>query len=301
MKRKRIRAIISAVLACCTVAAAGTTVWADDDELTPPKDGFYEIYESQCELHDYRSFRAAVDFDVFASPIDQRSVRRVGVGEVISTNVSYTAPDGVIWSYAYSETGLGGWFRMENVSLVYDSIAFTDEHRNELTPYAGQLDNFTPVEYLYLWTYPGSGEAENVCHAGDEWFTNGDVQNLGERAAYVYRDGSGSEWVYIDFLPSGWVYVPNPEADLRSNIPAVNVVNVNNNTNNDEELGDTVFEDVEAGASVAAVPANVSANVSAVGVSAADISACALPLGLSAVLAAGIMAAKKIRKGRANE
>lgn len=290
MKRKRIRAIISAVLAGCTVAAAGTAVWADDDELTPPRDGFYEIYESQCELHDYRSFRAAVDFDVFASPIDQRSIRRVGVGEVISTNVSYTAPDGVIWSYAYSETGQGGWFRMENVSLVYDSIAFTEEHQSELTPYAGQLDNFSPVEYLFLWTYPGSGEAENVCRAGDEWFTNGDVQNLGERAAYVYRDGSGSEWVYLDFLPSGWVYVPNPEADLRSGVPAANV---NNNTNNDEELGDTVFEDVEAGASVAAV----SANVSAVGVS-ADY---ALPLGLSAVLAAGLMSAKKIRKERTNE
>ncbi len=292
MKRKRILTVISAILACCTVAAAGTTVWADDDDvLTPPQDSFYELYESQCELHDYRSFRAAVDFDVFASPIDQRSVRRVGVGEVISTNVSYTAPDGVIWSYAYSETGIGGWFRMENVSLVYDSIAFTEEHQNELTPYAGQLDGFSPTAYLYLWTYPGSGEAENICRAGDEWFTNGDVQNLGERAAYVYRDAGGSEWVYLDFLPSGWVYVPNPEADLRSGVPAVNV---NNNTNNDEELGDTLFEDVEAGAAI-------------VGVSAADVSASSsandytLPLGLSAVLAAGITAAKKIKKERTNE
>ncbi|MDE6594075.1 MAG: hypothetical protein K2K57_13565 [Oscillospiraceae bacterium] len=290
MKRKRIKAIISAVLACCTVAAAGTVVWADDDVLTPPQDGFYELYESQCELHDYRRFRAAVDFDVFASPIDQTSVRRVSTGEVISTNVSYVAPDGAVWGYAYSETGLGGWFRMENVTLVYDSIAFTEEHQNELTPYAGQLDSFSPKEYLYLWTYPGSGEAENICRAGDEWFTNGDVQNLGERAAYVYRDGSGSEWVYLDFLPSGWVYVPNPEADLRSGVPAANV---NNNTNNDEELGDTIFEDIEAGASTVEVSANNR--------SAADVSAHALPLGLSAVLAAGLMAAKKIKKERTDE
>ena len=290
MKRKRILTVVSAVLACCTVAAAGTAVWADDDVLTPPQDGFYDIYESQCELHDYRSFRAAVDFDVFASPIDQRSVRRVSVGEVISTNVSYPAPDGVIWGYAYSETGLGGWFRMDNVTLVYDSIAFTEEHQNELTPYAGQLDGFSPKEYLYLWTYPGSGEAENICRAGDEWFINGDVQNLGERASYVYRDGSGSEWVYLEFLPGGWVYVPNPEADLRTGIPNTNV---NNNTNNDEELGDTIFEDVEAGASIVSVSSDNQA---------ADVSAdYALPFGLSAVLAAGIMAARKIKKARTDE
>lgn len=285
MKNKRtLKALtaLSAALICCTFAASGAKVGAEDEDvLTAPRNGFYEAYESECELHDYRSFTAVTEFDVYASPLDLQSVRRVGIGEIISTNVSYTSPDGVIWGYAYSTTSPEGWFRMENVQIIYDSISFAEEHKNELTPYAGQLDGFTPKEYLYLWTYPGSGEAENICRAGDEWFTNGDVQNLGERAAYTYKDASGSEWVYLEFLPGGWVYVPNPELDLRVNNPV--------QPNDPDDLGDTLFEDIEAGAPVTAVPTTKAASAA---------SACNDPFALSlaaAALSAGIAALSKKR------
>ncbi|MCM1577724.1 MAG: hypothetical protein NC078_02840 [Ruminococcus sp.] len=277
MKKKILR-MLSAVMALGVVFAAGVTASADDDELTAPQDAFYEAYGSECELHDYRDFTALTDFDVYASPFDLSAVRRVNAGEKISTNVSYVDGSGVIWGYLYSETGLGGWFRMENVSLVYDNIAFAEEHQSELTPYAGQLDGFEAKEYLYLWTYPYSGETETVCVKGDEWFTNGDTANLGERAAYVYRDPAGNDWVYLDFLPSGWVYVTNPELDLRTN----SAPSVSNNT--DEELGDTIFEDVQAGAAAAQADDNT----------AHTAGNAILPIVLSALTAAGIMGARKV-------
>lgn len=245
MKKKRISKVLrvlSAALICFTVAVSGVSAGAEDDLLNAPQNSFYEAYESECELHDFRSFTAVNDFEVYVSPVDMQSVRRVGRGEVVSTNVSYVSPDGVIWGYAYSETSPEGWFRMENVQIIYDSISFTEEHINELVPYSGQLDGFTPNQYLYFWKYPHSGEIETVCQKGDDWFESGDVLNLGERALYVYKDGSGSEWVYIDFLPGGWVYAANPETDLR--------LNSNQQNQGEEGEGDTLYEDVEAGANV---------------------------------------------------
>lgn len=250
MKMKRSIKAIAAVIACLGAMSAAVSVSAvsdpADDVLTGPQNAFYEINSSQCELHDFRSFTAVTDFDVYTSPVDLTPVRRVARGETLSTNVSFAAADGTVWGYAYSDNAAEGWFRLDNVQVVYDNIAFTQEHQNEFMPYAGQLNGFTPKEYMYFWTYPGSGQAENICVKGDEWFSTGGLENLGERALYTYRDTAGSEWVYIDFLPGGWVYVPNPEQNLSG---------VTNPVPNPGDNGeDIIYDDIEAGAMMSAAP-----------------------------------------------
>ena len=286
MKMKRNLKTVLAFIACCgaiSMTSANAAAIADpaDDTVTAPQNVFYEMNESQCELHDYRSFTAVSDFDVYTSPVDLTPVRRVSRGEILSTNVSYTAADGSVWGYAYSDTVVEGWFRLDNVQVVYDSIAFTQEHHNELNPYAGQLDGFSPKQFLFFWTYPGSGQAENICQAGDEWFATGGVENLGERALYTYRDAAGSEWVYIDFLPGGWVYVPDPERNLSGvTVPATPAF-----TDPGDDGEDILYEDIEAGANINDIP------------SVSDTGKFALlPIVIAAALSGGVIAAGRKRQ-----
>lgn len=286
MKTKRTLKLMSAAIACCgaiTLSGVTTLAAADpaDDVVNAPQNAFYETNSSSCELHDFRSFTAVTDFDVYNSPVDLTPVRHVSSGETLSTNVSYAAADGSVWGYAYSDTAAEGWFRLDAVQVVYDSIAFTQEHQNELAPYSGQLDGFSAKEYLYFWTYPGSGQAENICVKGDEWFASGSTENLGERALYVYKDAAGSEWVYIDFLPGGWVYVPNPE----QNLSGVTAPAVTTPTDPGDNGDDILYDDIEAGAMVSAVP-----DVSGTG------RLSLIPVIVAAALSGAVIAADRKRK-----
>ena len=208
--------LITGIMVSCTVVLCGTRVFAD--MIVEPwgeNANFYEQYRSECELeYNVRNYSALTDFDIYQSPVDDKVVRHVQKGDVMISNTFYTDSGGVRWAYDYNgeDAGKAGWYKMENVEIVYDSISFEEEHKDEFTDYKGQLNDFVPQNHVILWTYPGSGEIDEICSKSD-WFSEDYVFKIEDLATTTYIDEDGNEWVYISYFPKGWVNLSNIEGE----------------------------------------------------------------------------------------
>lgn len=218
MKRTTLLKLITGLLISCTVMLFGTRVFAD--MIVEPwgeNADFYEQHHSECELeYNVRGYSALTDFDIYMSPLGDKVVRHVQKGEVLYTNTFYTDPNGVRWGYDYTDNyGLEdeeGWYKTQNVELVYDRISFEEEHKAELTDYKGQLNDYVPEKQVVCWTYPGSGEIGVVCPK-EHWFPEGYVFTIEKTATYTYVDESGTEWVYLGYGFNSWVDLSNIEGE----------------------------------------------------------------------------------------
>ncbi|MDE7293781.1 MAG: hypothetical protein K2N72_05095, partial [Oscillospiraceae bacterium] len=138
-------------------------------------------------------------------------VRLVQNGDVLHSNPFYTDSEGVRWAYDYSweDTGKAGWYKTENVELVYDSISFEEEHRDEFVYNKGQLNDYVPEKQVVFWTYPGSGEIDFVV-SKEEWIPKKGYVDITDK---TYADENGDEWLYIARGFRSWVNLSDIEGE----------------------------------------------------------------------------------------
>lgn len=220
--------ILTAVLTSLTVFIWSGSVSADII-AQPYRNGFYDVYYDECDFDsDVRRYIVMTECNVMESPLATNTVRTVEAGSFMDINVFYTDKDGVRWGYDYAyslspgitgfDEPLSGWVKMENLQVKYDHISFVEEHKQELAKYEGQLDGYIPESSVYLWTYPGSGEAANIIEPYC-WFPEEYIFTLKQVAMYTYTDTDGKVWIYLSYGPQGWVYLDDPEKDLRDTAP----------------------------------------------------------------------------------
>lgn len=158
----------------------------------PGSNRFYKSHEKDC-ITCGRSFTVTGNgAEIFIKP-DGKKLDRADAGNIITVDYYYTDGDGVVWGYI--RTPDEGWINMVGLELVYDDIAFVDDHSGEINDASS---NALPDGPRYLWSYPCSGVIVGTDASPEEEIN----------ITMKYSDTSGRTWVYLD--GSGWICLDAP-------------------------------------------------------------------------------------------
>ena len=104
---------------------------------------------------------------------------------------------GELWGYIYENPMPGNWFSswisMNKLVLVYDSISFFEEHKDEFYSYTGSYDALKKVEKIIVWPWPGFGGDGVRVRA--RAVKAEEIENFS--ISYSYKDKDGREWGFI--------------------------------------------------------------------------------------------------------
>lgn len=190
--KRTFRSILALALVLLMLTALAIPAAAD--VIVEPNNLFYATHREECEYLRVRYYLTNSDAGyvyLYQSPDNALTVRSYPNGEKVALTWLYTAPDGEEWGMLGDESG---WFRLSDLSLVYDSREFLKDHEDQCIPYGEkaytvviQSSNETPV---LSWTYPG-GERnpDNI--------PNGNVANF---ISKTYTDENGHIWGYISYM-----------------------------------------------------------------------------------------------------
>ena len=221
------------VFAAAAAAVLPGSFKAQADVIWEPDDPFYmekswEEDRGDEFVHEDRNYFANQPqgyLYVVDNPEDQTIVDALENGTMAYVSFTYLDESGKEWGviqYQREETGevtpnysanwaegasvMTGWIRMEDVSLVYDSRAFMEEHQDEIRPASGKEKvSLGAGEEVQYWSYPGSGSIVTSSSYMDDKF----------HADYVYADPDGREWAHISYYYSirdVWVCLTDPAA-----------------------------------------------------------------------------------------
>ncbi len=158
----------------------------------PGGNRFYRSHEKDC-IRCERSFTVTGNrAEIFIKP-DGKRVDRADAGDIITVESYYTDGDGVIWGYI--KKPVEGWINMAGLELVYDYIAFVEDHSGEINDASS---NALPDGPRYIWSYPCSGVIVGTDTSPEEEIN----------ITMLYTDISGRNWVYLD--GSGWICLDKP-------------------------------------------------------------------------------------------
>jgi len=132
--------------------------------------------------------------------------------------------NGVEWGITeiYSERSSNnevpnGWVPMSQLSVVYDSAAFMDEHADKIQERDFDLGTLTFDGDMVMWSWPGSGQ---IAGTFDMQHIMGETNmNIGTN---IYTDEQGREWGYLGYFygfRNLWVFLEDPS---NKDIPAFN-------------------------------------------------------------------------------
>ncbi|MCM1522873.1 MAG: hypothetical protein NC120_00285 [Ruminococcus sp.] len=213
--KKLLMPLISAVLCISVISFAGTQVWADVLPV-PIGDVFFDSFEDECDYIEVRSYTITDDCIVYNDPRSKDPICQLNKGAVILSDYSYTDGGGTVWQNIMpdGDASENGWFKSEFAEVIYDRFSFEDDHREEFSEYAGELDDYVPKDTVYIWQYPGSGKIIDK-YPAESWFTDPDYfLTVHDAALYSYTDTDGDKWIYMSYGIWGWVYLPDPESSV---------------------------------------------------------------------------------------
>lgn len=199
------RTLLSLFLALA--AAFALIVPAAADIIWEPEDNFYNKHRDEC-THIGRQYEMA-GYDgtvtVWNAP-NGRASETLPNGERVNVQFLWSG-GGVEWGYVcgYSDDwDHGGWTPMDDLSLVYDSRQFMEEHEAELVS-----ADPVPVDFhsAVLYSYPNGPAAGRVMNE------NADYMPFSDLFTAIYTDESGLRWGYVGYYmgrePS-WVCLDDP-------------------------------------------------------------------------------------------
>ncbi len=187
MKRIKIRTVflLSAVLffSLCLPAFA--------DILVEPEDLFYHAHKGKCESREFRQYTVNTETGysyIYLSPESSQTLKGISNGEVVGLQWFYTDKNGEEWGVRLNGEG---WFRMADLTLVYDCHSFLEEYSDDIRDYEKgsyvlEATSENPVE---LWKYPGKKFEGSP-------LTDGDVADYVQK---TYTDSQGVVWGYISY------------------------------------------------------------------------------------------------------
>ena len=207
MKKKT--CILAGVLLCCLLE--GVSVRAD--MIWEPEDSFYQKHAEECSYVSRMYTTNGPDNKVisYKSPELPQEVDTWENGVPVQILFTYEDSYGDLWGVYDDYQGTTGWIPMEYLELVYDSIAFREEHEAEISGDTGSLDEKYLGEIVYLWEYPGSEE-----------YTPMEVSDDTPKYSGIYVDGNGNRWGGVQYyfgIRDTWVYIDEPTADFEQIFP----------------------------------------------------------------------------------
>lgn len=199
-----------------TIMLAFPIVNASADVIVEPEDDFYSRHRNQCEYLSRRFYANGDDgyVSMLSEPGSRKEISVVKNGETLVIQYTYDY-HGERWGVGYSS----GWAPMRDFILVYDSISFYEDHKDEFTDNKFDLNVLLDAELVVFWTWPGSGEI-NMDYKPSA--SNRDLESIWLDAEYCYKDDEGRVWGYIPYfyaVRSQWVCLSDPSD---KNIPAFN-------------------------------------------------------------------------------
>ena len=179
--------------------------------------GFYARNRSHI-LYLGRSFVANSDtgyVPVRYAPGLEDEMTRVDNGNIVFLEYSCLY-DGEFWgliAVTRSPEPKVGWVKLDDFLVLYDYVAFEEEHIDTLTRHSGNLDEIDKAGTMIAWSWPGSGISF--------WTVEG-VNTSSLSIAHAYTDYDGREWGFIRYISNSdniWVCTSDP---VNPDIPAFN-------------------------------------------------------------------------------
>lgn len=204
--RKTVTCLLAAVcfwMACSFSAVA--------DMIAEPMDSFYEDHREECSYMG-RAFTAnGPDGKVYLykSPELPEVVATWENGYTVYITFTYEDSQGIVWGVYDDYRGTLGWMPMDYMDLVYDSISFQEEHREEITEQSGELNAEDLKGTIRFWKYPGSEECEAL--------SVDDTEDYLPEYTGVYVDGNGNRWGHVGYYfgrRDTWICIDAPGAEF---------------------------------------------------------------------------------------
>lgn len=200
MKQK----FFSLVLALLAVSALAIPVSAD--VIWEPDDSFYEKHRDECTYvnRDYQLAGYGGTVTVFTAP---GGSNKATLGNGLQCSIQFTwEGKGITWGYLirWGDNAVEGWVPMDDLSLVYDSQQFMEDHAAELTS-----TDPVPVEFqeAVLYGYPNGPAWDSTL------IENADYRSFSEVFTQLYTDESGLRWGYVGYYMghlNTWVCLDDP-------------------------------------------------------------------------------------------
>ena len=180
------------------------------DVIIEPENDFY--YEHQDKMvYLARSFVANGDLGsvkVVKEPGAKDSTSSFDNGVILYVQYSCLY-DGEYWGYIL---GPEGWVKMDQLLVLYDYVAFYEDHAGEFYNYTGDFSEIQKAKSAVVWPWPGA----------DEYlWTLSDINPDSFGVAYAYKDSEGREWGFINYYYANrdiWVCLSDP---LNKDLPVL--------------------------------------------------------------------------------
>jgi hypothetical protein len=181
------------------------------DVIVEPDNNFYNRHRSSI-IYLGRSF-AANGADGFAAvksePGAGREIAKLQNGE--TTYLQYSCLyDGSYWGFTLHHSG---WVNIDEMLVLYDYVAFEEEHLHEFYLYDGDYAEIRATRSAAAWPWPG---------ADAPLWTFEDLDTDNFRVSNAYKDSDGREWGFVTYLYGSrnvWFCLSDP---LNRGIPAFN-------------------------------------------------------------------------------
>lgn len=201
------------VLLAAAVMAAALVLPAFADVIWEPNNNFYESHRYECsyENRNYLTNGQKGYITLRTAPDSLVEVVNVVNGVRLTVGFTWQAEDGETWAvgdYAVQEEGqtwkwYTGWVSMDELALIYDYIAFEEDHNSEFQDYDGSGDELTEA---YLYSYP-NGRFQMLLVEAKEYMPFAETfQNL-------YTDENGLRWTFVGYYMgsrNAWICIDDP-------------------------------------------------------------------------------------------
>ncbi len=190
--------MLSALLTVCLPVSA--------DVIIEPVDDFFKLHEKECTYNNNRMYIVNTEAGhayLYTAPLSGVTLGGFSNGEQVMISWTWTDASGALWGIRARDSG---WFRMDDLTVIYDSFSFVADHEAELTSFEKgsvtiEADRSKPV---LIWKYPG----HRTGSMGE--FVSGDVT---DGVSKVYTDKKGNEWGYISYYYGSrnvWISLTDP-------------------------------------------------------------------------------------------
>ena len=185
------------------------------DILIEPTNNFYEKNSEKCVLlgRNFCFNGEEGQVSIKDAPYTQKEVATFKNGENIYVEYSCLY-DGEYWGIVtYDNSGHAGWVEMNQLLVLYDYVAFAEEHFSEFYQYTGDFNEMKVIGEAIIWTWPGSGNSRGVMKGID-------VENFS--VLYAFLDDHGREWGFVSYLFGSrnfWICLSEP---INQDIPNFN-------------------------------------------------------------------------------
>ena len=203
---RKIQYLLVGALLCFLLAPALT---AYADAIAISENDFYNRHRGECVFLG-RNFSAnGEEGRVFVvnAPGSKKEIATIKNGETIYFEYSCLY-EGGFWGLS---PGLDVWADLSQFLVLYDFIAFEEEHLGEFYPYEGDYGEIEKAGRALAWPWPGAD--------APLWAIE-DIELEYFWADCAWRDEQGREWGFFSYSRGGsdiWICLSDPEnRDLAS-------------------------------------------------------------------------------------